>query len=95
MATLFAPLFYVAWSSPSGVFEQLLWCTFLLWLLRALAFLRAHEPPNIKRAVTSFIAGIALLDALLIAMQGQTGVALVALVGFGLTLVLQQRIAGT
>jgi 4-hydroxybenzoate polyprenyltransferase len=45
--------------------------------------------------VVSLIAGISLLDALLIAGTGQTAAAVVALAGFALTLALQRWVPGT
>ena len=43
----------------------------------------------------SLIAGIALLDAVLIAAAGATAIAWLAVAGFALTLVLQRYVAGT
>ena len=50
---------------------------------------------DIPRAVVSLIAGISLLDALLIAGSGLPELALAALAGFGVTLFFQRYIAGT
>jgi len=49
----------------------------------------------IRRIVVSLIAGISLLDALLIAASGSVSLAVLALAGFGLTLGLQRYISGT
>lgn len=50
---------------------------------------------NIPRAVVSFIAGISLLDGLLIAGTGAPGAAVWGVGGSGLTLVLQRYVRGT
>ena len=76
----------------TGVFFWLLFCA---WMLVALWFLRRRQRGDIPRAVVSLIAGISLLDALLIAGTGSTGLALLALLGFGATLLFQRYITGT
>ena len=68
---------------------------FLLWVLYALSFLVFPSRINVPRAVVSLLAGICLLDALLIAASGETNLALFALVGFPLTLAFQRWIPGT
>ncbi|GMQ76029.1 MAG: UbiA family prenyltransferase [Gammaproteobacteria bacterium] len=76
------------WAAP-------FWIAFSGWVLVALFYLGRRNPGDIPRAVVSLIAGIALLDALLIAAAGATGYALLAVLGFLLTLGLQRFIAGT
>jgi hypothetical protein len=68
---------------------------FTAWTLVALWFLRRRQPGDVPRAVVSLIAGISLLDALLIAGAGAAGVAWLAVAGFGLTLAGQRLVAGT
>ncbi len=51
--------------------------------------------PNFPRAVVSFIAGISLLDGLLMAGAGAPGAAVWGAGGFGLTLALQRYVRGT
>ena len=65
------------------------------WMAVALWFLRRRRRGDIPRAVVSLIAGISLLDALLIAGSGLPELALAALAGFGVTLFFQRYIAGT
>ena len=55
---------------------------FTAWVLVALWFLRRRRKGDIPRAVISLIAGISLLDALLIAGAGSAALAVLALVGF-------------
>jgi 4-hydroxybenzoate polyprenyltransferase len=71
------------------------WVAFIGWVLVALFYLRRRNPGDIPRAVVSLIAGISLLDAVLIAGAGATGYAMLAVIGFLLTLTLQRFIAGT
>jgi 4-hydroxybenzoate polyprenyltransferase len=68
---------------------------FLTWTVYALSFLLVPGRVNVPRAVGYMIAGIALLDAMLIAAQGQPGLAALAVLGFAMTLLLQRYIAGT
>jgi UbiA prenyltransferase family len=92
---LAAPVIYgfkIAAGSGSGA---LLLLMFVAWTLVALWFLRRRQPGDVPRAVISLIAGISLLDALLIAGAGANGVAWLAVGGFLLTLALQRFIAGT
>jgi 4-hydroxybenzoate polyprenyltransferase len=64
-------------------------------MLVALWFLRRRKKGDIPRAVVSLIAGISLLDALLVAGSGSFALAGVALAGFGVTLFFQRYISGT
>jgi hypothetical protein len=71
------------------------WVLFTAWMLVALRFLARRAPGDIPRAVVSLIAGISLLDAMLIAGAGSWALALLALAGFGFTLFFQRYITGT
>ncbi|HLT36658.1 MAG TPA: hypothetical protein VK034_10235, partial [Enhygromyxa sp.] len=66
-----------------------------LWVLRSIRLARGGTPTSIRAGVVSLIAGIALVDALLIAGCGRLDLALLAVAGFGLTLALQRAVAGT
>ncbi len=57
--------------------------------------LRRRAPGDIGFAVTMLIAAISLLDAMLIAGEGQFPLAVVAAFGFPLTLLLQRWVRGT
>jgi 4-hydroxybenzoate polyprenyltransferase len=77
----------------SGSFLYFFW---LGWTLYAVSFLYRKEGRNIPRAVVSLIAGISLLDSLLIAsIPGQTIWGFAAVLGFLLTLSFQRFIPGT
>ena len=65
------------------------------WIGVALELLRRRRPGDIPRAVVSLIAGIALLDAMFLAIAGWTGAVPLALGCFGATLAMQRWISGT
>jgi len=92
---LAVPALYGAWLAASAPAAIPFWIVFCAWVLVALWFLRRRQKGDIPRAVVSLIAGISLLDALLIAGAGMPGAALAALAGFGATLFLQRYVAGT
>jgi len=92
---LAAPVAYGAWLALARPVAGLFWLLFTGWMLVALWFLRRRAKGDIPRAVVSLIAGISLLDALLIAGTGSLALALLALAGFGVTLFFQRYIAVT
>jgi 4-hydroxybenzoate polyprenyltransferase len=92
---LAAPVVYGVWLATSRPFVAIFWLLFCGWTLLALWLLRRRAKGDIPRAVVSLIAGISLLDAMLIAGTGAVGLAAMALLGFGVTLFLQRYIAGT
>lgn len=79
----------------AGGLTLLLHVGFLAWVGYALALLVRRRPGNIPRAVVCLIAGISLLDALLVAHAGAPDLAGWAVAGFALTLTAQRYIAGT
>lgn len=95
LAFLAAPVAFGAWRALEAPLVGAFWLAFTGWMLWALWFLRRRRKGDIPRAVVSLIAGISLLDALLIAAHGNPQLALVALAGFGATLFLQRYVAGT
>ena len=95
LAFLAAPVAFGAWRALQAPLVAAFWLAFTGWMLWALWFLRRRRKGDIPRAVVSLIAGISLLDALLIAAHGFPGLALLALAGFGVTLFLQRYVAGT
>lgn len=92
---LAVPAGYGAWMATSAALVLPYWLLFCGWTLVALWFLRRREKGDIPRAVVSLIAGISLLDALLIAGAGMPAPALAAVAGFGVTLFFQRYVAGT
>ena len=89
LAFLAAP-FVVA--RPHGGAALAIYAGYFLWVVRALVLLRGRQ---IRAAVTGLIAGISLLDALLVANLGRLGLAVVALGAFATTTLLQRFVPGT
>lgn len=101
---LAAPLLYVLYRTfdvdPSGaggidVTVLILWVVLLGWIVYAINLVVSRKPGSIPRAVVSLIAGISLVDALMIVLAGAPVVAALAVLGFGLTLAFQRYIPGT
>jgi 4-hydroxybenzoate polyprenyltransferase len=92
---LAAPVVYAVAAAPNSVSSFVLGLLFVAWTGVALWFLRRRQAGDVPRAVVSLIAGIALLDAVLIAAAGAPAIAWLAVAGFALTLVLQRYVAGT
>jgi hypothetical protein len=92
---LAAPFAYAAPTLVLGPAGAVVYLGFLAWVVYAVALLVRPGRPNIRTAVVSLIAGISLLDAMLIAGTGDGARAAVAVLGFGLTLVFQRWVPGT
>jgi UbiA prenyltransferase family len=92
---LAAPVAYGAWLMTQSASVAIFWLLFCAWMGFALWLLRRRAKGDIPRAVVSLIAGISLLDAMLIAGAGAPSLALLALLGFGVTLFFQRYISGT
>ena len=95
LAFLAVPAVYGAVLASSAPWTWLFLIAFISWVLFVLRYLKRRAPGDIPRAVVSLIAGISLLDAVLIAAAGAGGYAVLAVLGFLLTLGLQRFIAGT
>jgi UbiA prenyltransferase family protein len=95
LAFLAVPLIYgiyLALAQPAVVLPLVLlaaWSAYALWLLRR------RKPGDVPRAVISLIAGISLLDAILLSGFGHFLFAGLAVAAFAITLVLQRWITGT
>jgi len=92
LALLFVPfvvLLPTAFRSAPAFF---LYVLFLVWVVFSVIRLRSGQPGAIPRTVVRLIAGISLLDALLIA---PSGAGLLAVAAFGVTLWLQRYVSGT
>jgi hypothetical protein len=92
---LAAPVIYALWAAQSGAQNLVLALLLAAWIGLALWFLRRRQPGDVPRAVVSLIAGIALLDAVLIAAAGAASLAWLAVAGCALTLLLQRHVPGT
>ncbi len=95
LAFLFAPFVYAIPSLFNSPLPPLIYAGYLGWVCYAMSFLVRTGHVNIPRAVVSLIAGISLLDALLIAGRGVIGAALWATLGFAVTLFFQRYVRGT
>jgi 4-hydroxybenzoate polyprenyltransferase len=95
LAFLAAPVAYGAWRAAGQPVVGVFWLLFSGWMLVALWFLWRRRRGDVPRAVVSLIAGISLLDAMLVAGTGSVALAVLALAGFGVTLFFQRYIAGT
>jgi 4-hydroxybenzoate polyprenyltransferase len=91
---LAVPFIYAMPIVMDTVGGALLYLGFLAWVGYSLSFLRPHRM-NIPGAVVRLLAGICLLDALLIAGANEPMLAAAAIGGFILTRVLQGYVAGT
>lgn len=93
---LFGPFCVVAWRGAGGLTTLGLTLLLLLWVGYALSLLlRRNAKPQIGKAVISLIAGIALLDSMLVAGTGASVLALVVALAFPMTLLLQRWVSGT
>jgi len=91
---LSAPFVYVAPAFHRSSVVAVLFLGFLAWVGHAGSLL-LRRPPRVPRAVVGFIAGISLLDALLIAVCGRPELAGLAALAFPTTLFLQRYVRGT
>jgi 4-hydroxybenzoate polyprenyltransferase len=84
-----------AGAAGAGLAPALLFIGLVGWVLYAVSFLVAKDHRDIPRAVVSLLAGICLLDGLLMAACGAASAAGTCVLGFGLTLFLQRFVKGT
>ncbi len=92
---LAAPLAYGAVLIADQPGAALPWLALVAWTAMALWFLRRRGPGDIPRAVVSLLAGICLLDAVLIAGAGAPALAAIAFLGFPVTVVFQRYVPAT
>ena len=99
LAFLGAPFLFTAWRGTQAgglnVEAGIIGVTLLVWVVWSLTHLFHTGTRNIPRVVVSLIAGISLVDALLVALAGGESWAWVAAAGFPLTLFFQRYISGT
>jgi 4-hydroxybenzoate polyprenyltransferase len=95
LAFLAVPLIHGVALSLDNAWVWLFLALFAVWMLRALGFVRRRGAGDIPRAVVGLIAGISLLDAVLVAGAGDLAMALACVGGFALTLLAQRHVAGT
>ena len=96
LAFLSVPFVFGAPLLASGGLMTVVYVTLLAVVLHAIRLLRGHAPDRFPRAVMVLIAGISLLDALLVGKAGGTTAAvLVTAAGFPATLRMQRWVRGT
>jgi 4-hydroxybenzoate polyprenyltransferase len=95
LAFLAVPFVYTIPTLAAGGVGALVWVAFAGAVVWALRTLWSDQPRRIPRAVVTLIAGISLLDAVLIASTGAAGAAVAAALAFPLTLALQRYVSGT
>lgn len=95
LAVLSIPLIYALTQAGASMLALLIWAGLLAVVLIALRLLFRRNKGDVPRAVVTMIAGISLYDAVLIAGQGQAVLALIAVAGFALTMMLQRVVSGT
>jgi 4-hydroxybenzoate polyprenyltransferase len=92
---LAVPLLYglgLAWQQPLVLLPLL---ALMLWVALAVRRLRRRARGDVPAAVAALIAGISLLDAMLLAGLGHVVPMLLALGAFALTLLAQRWVSGT
>jgi hypothetical protein len=96
LAFLAVPFLYATPAVAAGGLALLLYVGFAAWVVYALSFVMGGGGMrSVPRTVVSLIAGMALLDGLLMAWSGAGGLALVAIGCFAMTLAGQRWVAGT
>ena len=94
LVCLAAPIVYAAPRARESAGAAVLLAVFLAWVVWSLSGLVGARR-NIGGAVVRLIAGISLLDAVLIAVHGRVDVALAAAAAVPLTRLLQRVVPGT
>jgi 4-hydroxybenzoate polyprenyltransferase len=95
LAALAVPLIY---GVALGLRSPLVWPFLLLlagWVLYALWLLRRRGRGDVPRAVVSLIAGIPLVDAVILSGAGAVELSIAAVAAFVLTMALQRVVPGT
>ena len=92
---LAVPVVYGAVLALSAPATWLVLALYVAVLLFALSLLRRRARGDVPRAVVTLIAGMSVLDAVVLAGAGQVVPAVLAVAGFALTLALQRWVSGT
>ena len=95
LAFLAVPLIYGIYLAMAQPMVVLPLVALAAWVLYALSLLRRRKPGDVPRAVVSLIAGISVLDAMLLTGAGAVMLAWFAIAAFGVTLALQRWVSGT
>lgn len=95
LAFLATPFTYGIQGALHNIVPALIYGGFFVWVLYAVRRLVRGSLSDIREGVSTLIAGIAFLDALLIALAGQSWLALLAVGGCLLTRLFHRIIPGT
>jgi hypothetical protein len=95
VAFLAVPMGYGAFHALGDPTAAMLLALLVGWVGYATFLLLRRAPGDVPRAVVCLIAGIALVDAMLLAGAGAPAVAWLAVAGCFLTMALQQVVSGT
>ena len=95
LAMLAVPVLHALVATGGAALAVAIWAGLLAALGVALARLFRRAKGDVPKAVVTMIAAMSLYDAVLIAGAGQGALALIAVAGFGLTLLLQRVVSGT
>lgn len=95
LACLAAPLALAVTALPNTPLVMLPMLACGGWIIWSTSFLLRGDRPDIPGAIVRYIAGIALVDGLLIAAAGSWALAAAAVGAFALTRVLQRVVPGT
>lgn len=92
---LAVPVLYGAWLTTAVPAVGVPLALYLGVLVFALNLLRRRARGDVPRAVVTLIAGMSVLDSVVLAGAGQPLAAVLAVAAFGLTLLLQKWVSGT
>ena len=92
---LAAPILYGAILAIEHPLVLLPWAILLGWGVMAVRRLMRRAPGDVPKAVVSLLAGITLVDAVMLAGHGQVPAMIFALGAFALVLYLQRWVSGT
>lgn len=95
LAVLAIPVIYGLTQAIGNALAMGIWAGFVVVLALALRLLFRRNKGDVPKAVVTMIAGICLYDATLIAGTGEVWLAIIAICGFGLTILLQRAVSGT
>jgi len=95
LAMLAVPVLHALVATGGAALAVAIWAGLLAALGVALARLFRRAKGDVPKAVVTMIAAMSLSDAVQIAGAGQGALALLAVAGFGLTLLLQRVVSGT
>jgi 4-hydroxybenzoate polyprenyltransferase len=89
------PLIFAVYGAAASPTALVLSAAFVAWVLFALRYLWRRRPGDVPRAVVALIAGISLLDAVILVAAGAPTLGWLAVAGFAATILLQRIVPGT